>query len=201
VNDYEAGGKMKVWVVVGLICLLLAACGEPAPDFRGQVVNPPRMAQDFALEDQFGGTFRLQDQRGSPVVLYFGYISCPDVCPTTLGNWKMVEKALGVDADRVRFVMITVDPERDTPERMRVHMNLFSPSFLGLTGTPDELEPIYRAWGIYHEKVYIEGSPAQYSVDHTATTFLIDSDGQLRLTYPYGTPADDIGHDLRLLLK
>jgi protein SCO1/2 len=192
----------RVRVLVALLaCLLLSTCGEPTPDFRGQAVGPPRLAQDFALADQFGGTFRLQDQRGHVVLLYFGYISCPDVCPTTLGTWKLVEKNLGVDADRVRFVMITVDPERDTPERMRVHMNLFSASFLGLTGTLDELEPVYRAFGVYRQKVYIEGSPAQYSIDHTATVFLVDSDGRLRLTYPYGTTADDIVHDLQLLLK
>jgi protein SCO1/2 len=184
-----------------LACLVLTTCGgTPAPDFRGQVVNPPRVAQDLALADQFGGIFRLADQLGHPVLLYFGYISCPDVCPTTLGTWKAVEKALGADADRVRFAMITVDPERDTPERMRVHMNLFSPSFLGLTGTAEELEPVYRAYGIYRQKVYIEDSPAQYSVDHTATTFLVDPEGQLRVIYPYGTPADDMVHDLQVLL-
>ena len=184
-----------------LLALLLSACGGAALEFRGQAVNPPRVAQDFALPDQFGGTFRLQEQRGHPVLLYFGYISCPDVCPTTLGTWKMVEKALGADAEQVRFVLITVDPDRDTPDRMRVHMNLFSPAFLGLTGTPDELEPIYRAYGIYHQKVYLEGSQARYSVDHTATAFLVDPAGQLRVTYPYGTPAADIVNDLQLLLK
>ena len=112
-----------------------------------------------------------------------------------------MEKALGPDADRVRFVMVTVDPERDTAERMRVHMDLFSPNFLGLTGTLEELEPVYRAYGIYREKVLVEGSMVKYTVDHTATTFLVDPEGQLRLTYTYGTPADDIVHDLQLLLK
>lgn len=185
-----------------LLMILLASCGgTPALELRGQEINPPRVAQDFALKDQFGGTFQLKDQHGHPVLLYFGYISCPDVCPTTLGTWKAVEKALGAEADQVRFALITVDPERDTPERLRVHMNLFSPSFLGLTGTADELELVYRAFGVYHQKVYIEDSPAQYSVDHTAATFLVDPDGRLRATYPYGTPADDIVHDLQLLIQ
>jgi protein SCO1/2 len=193
--------KTRPLPAIVFLLILLAACGgEPTPEFRGQEVNPPRVAQDFALEDQFGGTFALKDQRGHPVLLYFGYISCPDVCPTTLGTWKAVEKAPGADADRVRFVLITVDPERDTPERLRVHMNLFSPSFLGLTGTEDELDAVYRAFGVYHQKVYIEDSPAQYSVDHTATTFLVDPEGRLRVTYSYGTPAEDIVHDLQLLL-
>ncbi len=193
--------KSASLTLLALLALLLASCGEPAPEFRGAVVNPPRMAQDFQLPDQFGGTFGLKDQRGHPVLLYFGYVSCPDVCPTTLGNWKLVEKALGPDADRVRFVMVTVDPERDTAERMRVHMDLFSPNFLGLTGTLEELEPVYRAYGIYREKVLVEASQAKYTIDHTATTFLVDPEGQLRLTYTYGTPAGDIVHDLQLLLK
>ncbi len=187
-------------VVWWIVCLLLIACGETLT-FRGTEVHPPRLAQDFTLTDQHGRPFRLSEQQGRPVLLFFGYISCPDVCPTTLGTWKQVHKALGEDASRVRFVFVTVDPEKDTPEKMQTHLNLFGADFVGLTGTAQELEPVYRAYGIYHNKVYVASSQLDYTVDHTATEFLIDPQGNLRVTYSFGTMPEDIAHDLQQLLK
>jgi protein SCO1/2 len=164
-------------------------------------MEPPLAAPDFALTDQHGQPFRLSDQRGKVVLLFFGYTQCPDVCPTTLATWRKVHEALGDDAGRVRFVFVTVDPERDTAERLGRHVEAFNPDFLGLTGSPQELEAAYSTFGVVHEVDTSSQSAAGYLVNHTATTFVIDPSGQWRLRLPYGTSAEDIAHDVRELLK
>jgi protein SCO1/2 len=186
---------------IALGCLLLAACGPPTPSFRGNALDSPIAAPDFVLTDQHGQPFRLSEQRGRVVLLFFGYASCPDVCPTTLGIWKRVQADLGADAERVRFVFVTVDPERDTQERMREHLALFSPDFVGLTGTLEELEPIYQAYGVFREKETLPDSELGYQIVHTSSAYVIDADGYWRLRFLFGTPAEDIVHDVRELLK
>jgi protein SCO1/2 len=181
------------------LAVLLAACG-PGPSFRGSVLDEPLPVPDFALTDQYGGTFRLSDQRGRAVLLFFGYTSCPDVCPTTLATWRQAHQALGTDASQVRFVFVTVDPERDTPERLGLHVNAFNPDFVGLTGTPAELEAVYQIFGVFYERDDASGSALGYLVSHTATAFLLDPDGRWRVRLTYGTPAEDIVHDVRQLL-
>jgi protein SCO1/2 len=156
---------------------------------------------DFSLTDESGGTFRLADQRGKVVLLFFGYTSCPDVCPTTLANWRKVHEALGDDAARVRFVFVTVDPERDTVEKLGLHVNAFNPDFIGLTGDQAELESVYRIFDVFYEKDTSSGSALGYLVSHTATTFVLDPQGVWRLRETYGTPVDDIVHDVRQLLE
>ncbi len=185
--------------LAALVAIVLAACGSPS--FRGSVLDGPVAVPDFTLTDQYGRPFRLSDQQGNVVLLFFGYTQCPDVCPTTLATWRRVHQELGDDAARVRFVFITVDPERDTQERLGLHVSAFSPDFVGLTGTPDELQAVYDIFGVYHEKDTSSGSAAGYLVAHTATTFLVDPEGRWRLGEPYGTLAEDIVHDIRQLLK
>lgn len=188
-------------VVVLLGSLSLAACGQSPPSFRGNALDSPVPAPEFALTDQHGEFFRLSEQRGQVVLLFFGYASCPDVCPTTLSTWRRVIEELGADADQVRFVFVTVDPERDTRERLREHLALFSPDIVGLTGTLEELEPVYQAYGVYREKETLPDSELGYQVTHTASAYVIDSDGHWRLRHLFGTPAEDIVHDIRQLLK
>jgi protein SCO1/2 len=165
------------------------------------VLEEPVAVPDLALADQHGGTFHLSDQRGSVVLFFFGYTQCPDVCPTTLATWRKVHQALGDDAERVRFVFVTVDPERDTPERLGLHVGAFNPDFVGLTGTQEELEAAYAIFDVYYEKDTSSGSAAGYLVSHTATTFVLDPEGQWRLRETYGTEVEDIVHDIRQLLK
>lgn len=197
---------MRKTTIIGLtiallVPLVLTACWHSTPSFRGTVLDPPIPAPDFTLTDQGGQPFRLGDQRGKVVLLFFGYTNCPDVCPTTLATWKRVYDALGDDADRVRFVFITVDPERDTPERLREHLAIFNPNFVGLTGTLDELAPVYGAYGIFREKDAATESALGYLVSHTASVAVIDRDGQRRLSFSFGTPAEDIVHDLHQLWR
>ncbi|MBN1954388.1 MAG: SCO family protein [Anaerolineae bacterium] len=180
-------------------CLVLLAC-EPSPSFYGDVVDPPRPAPDFALTDQYRNTFRLSDQRGKVVLLFFCYTSSTDVCPATLRAWRQVHDALGADAAAVRFVLVTVDPRRDAPERLLEHMALFSPDFIGLTGELEELEPVYQAYGVYREEIPRPGGGDGYRISHTASVYVIDPDGYWRLHHIFGTPPEEIVHDLQQLM-
>lgn len=179
--------------------LLLGGCG--APSFRGTVLDPPVPVPDFQLVDEHGQPFRLSDQRGRVVLFFFGYSSCPDVCPTTLATWRRVHEALGEDAERVRFVFVTVDPERDTPERLGMHVDAFQPDFVGLTGSQAELEAVYQVFDVFHEKDTSSQSALGYLVSHNATTFVVDPQGQWRLRESYGTLVEDLVHDIRQLIE
>lgn len=189
----------RILVLTLLLAVTLTACGGRS--FRGSVLEEPVAVPDFALTDQRGETFRLSDQRGKVLVLFFGYTQCPDVCPTTLATWRKVHEALGDDAGRVRFVFITVDPERDTPERLGLHVGAFNPDFVGLTGATDELQVVYEIFDVFFEKDTSSGSAAGYLVSHTATTFVLDPKGRWVLRESYGTPVDDLVHDIRQLLE
>ena len=190
----------RAWSVLGVLLLTAAgACGPAEPEFYGTTrveVGPP---EDFTLTDQYGKPYRLADHRGKVVLLFFGYAHCPDVCPVTLSNWARVEEALAAEAD-VEFVFVTVDPERDTVERLRDHLEIFSDNFRGLTGTEEQVIPVYESFGIYREKVPISSSAMGYVVDHSTVMLLLDRNGQVRLTFPFDADPDEIVHDVRRLL-
>ena len=191
--------RVRRAAVLGLLVgLLLSACG--APSFRGSPLDPPVDVPDFQLVDEHSQPFRLSDERGRVVLLFFGYTSCPDVCPTTLATWRQVHESLGKDAERVRFVFVTVDPERDTTERLGMHVDAFQPDFVGLTGSQEELEAVYEVFDVFYEKDTSSQSALGYLVSHTATTFVIDPEGRWRLRESYGTLVEDLVHDIRQLL-
>ncbi len=191
--------------LLGLALALLAGAAFPCRvaqgPFRDEAIEPPAPAPDFTLRTADGQSFRLGAERGKVVVLYFGYTSCPDVCPTTLAQLADIKTDLGEAAARLRVALVTVDPERDTPERLRTYTAAFDPTFLGLTGSRQALAKVWKAYGVYAEKKRVAGSPLGYLVNHSARTYIVDADGQLRLTLPFGTPTDAFLHDLRILLK
>jgi protein SCO1/2 len=181
------------FLVLVLASILLPAC-QPY-QFKGTPYPDPQPAADFQLEAANGQSFHLSDQRGKVTLLYFGYTSCPDLCPTTLADASQVLKELGNDAERVRFLFVTVDPERDTPDVLAHYVAAFNPAIVGLTGTPDELASVRQAFGVLADK---EAPDAL--VTHTSRVFLVDPEGRLRLSYVYGTPPDDMVQDIRQLL-
>lgn len=170
---------------VGLIALMLppalAACRHASASFRGSKFDPARPAPDFTLTDQHGRPFRLAKQRGRIVLLFFGYTRCPDVCPTTLAVWRRTQAALGRDGGRVRFVLITVDPEWDTSARLGRYLAACSPEFIGLSGTPDALAAVYRAYGVVREKVAHPGSEPGYLVTHPLHGLRVPAGGRVEL--------------------
>lgn len=176
----------------------------PAPGLQERQafrLQPPAPAHDFVLTDQHGRPFQLSAQKGHPVLLFFGYTHCPDVCPTTLVTFKSVKELLGERARDVRFVFITVDPERDTPERLREHVGYYDPDFVALWGPPKEIDSVRAAYGIVATREQQEGAPGGYWIVHTAASLLVDPQGRLSALYPFGTSAEEIAADLRQLLR
>jgi protein SCO1/2 len=196
--------RTTLWTLIGLtlvagIAFLTWSAIRPYA-FHGMVLQSPMKAADFTLPGQNGQSVSLKDFRGKIVLLYFGYTTCPDVCPTTLADLHQARTALGKQADEVQVLMVTVDPERDTQQVMADYMNHFDSSFIGLIGTPEQVAEVATYYGIYYEKE--EGNSALgYLMNHTATVMAIDKDGYLRLVFPFGTAAKDITADLEYLLS
>jgi protein SCO1 len=198
--------KIPTWlqVVLGVAAVVLivgAAFMFLRPyQYHGAVLQSPKPATDFTLTAAGGKPVSLSDYRGKLVVLYFGYTFCPDVCPTTLAEVTKAVQKLGKKAEDVQVIMVTVDPERDTPERLAEYMSYFNPNFVGLSGTPEQIAAAATPFGIFYEKH--EGTPASgYLVDHTATVNVLDREGRLKLLWPFGTEGDAMAADLAQLLK
>jgi protein SCO1/2 len=187
---------------VGFIFLVISisiSCRKPA-DFKGIKTPENTAAQNIQLTDQNGRQFKLTDYRGKVILIFFGFTHCPDVCPMTLHRFKKVDEELKIN-NRVKFVYITVDPERDTPERLKEYMETYGPNFIGLTGSKDALESIYTNYGVFTEKVEMPESALGYTINHTSRIFVIDREGYWRLLIPYDSAPEDILHDIRLLLN
>lgn len=187
---------MRVLRNLTLAALVLTACGEP---IRGVVMEDPEPAPALALTAFDGTQFALENEKGKLVLLFFGYTHCPDVCPTTMGDWARAKRALGERAERVRFVFVSMDPDRDTPELAQEYARQFESSFVGLSGTTEEIEALKKAWSI---AAYPEGDPrtGAYTVAHPAHTFVVDRQGRLRVLFPPGVSGEELAADLRRLL-
>ena len=187
--------------VVALIGLTATRARPASPAFHGLKISPAAPVAEFVLLDQHRRSFSLRGQRGRAVVLAFGYTHCPDVCPATLGMLKRVHAELGADAGRVRFVFVTTDPVRDTPERLTHYLALFRADFVGLTGSPTALARVYRDFGIYPERYTAAANAAPYLVSHATAVYLIDPAGLLRFSYPWAMRPRDFAEDIHLVLN
>lgn len=156
----------------------------------GTMIDPPRELSDFTLIGTDGQPLSLSDLRGKVTLLFFGYTHCPDVCPLTMGEYKRIKAALGDQADEVNFLMISVDGERDTPEHLNRYIGSFDEDFLGMTGTEDDLKRIGTDYGLFFQANTEEGE--NYTVDHTASMFMVDQEGYLRTIFTFGTEPDVI---------
>jgi protein SCO1 len=152
----------------------------------------------FRLTSHEGKPFTDQDLKGKPFVVFFGFTHCPEVCPTTLYDLTQDLEALGSDADKLRVAFITVDPEQDTPELMKTYLSSFDPRIVGLTGTNEEIATAAKAYKIYYRKVPTENA---YTMDHSATVFLMDSKGDFYGTSNFQEPAETRRAKLKQLIK
>jgi len=184
-------------IVVGLF--VMTSC--TSYEFKGATIEPPDVAVDFTLTDQNNNAFRLADQRGKVVVIFFGYTNCPDICPATMSDMQVVMNRLGDQRDQLKVVFITVDPERDTSERLQRFIGMFNQDIIGLTGDPAILSSVYKAYGAGATRRDLPDSALVYAMDHTATSTIIDKQGQRRLLFGFGTSVDDMFSDLSALIN
>jgi len=189
--------KAAMLLVAG--ALALSGCGAGAPKFKASDVSGAGFGRDFTLTDPAGRQRTLADYRGKVVVLFFGYTQCPDVCPTTLSTLAETMKSLGADADRVQVIFVTVDPDRDTGEIIASYVTAFNPSFVGLRGDSEAIARTAKEFKILYQK-RPGRTPESYTVDHSAGTFVFDTQGRLRLYVGTGQGPDVFAHDIRELL-
>lgn len=185
---------------VFVVALLAAAAGCERSAFRSTDVSGAQFGRDFELVDHNGKPRRLGDFHGKVVVMFFGFTHCPDVCPVTLAELAAAKRKLGADGARVQVLLVTVDPQRDTPQVLSRYVTAFDPDFLGLSGSPQQIATVAREFKVVYQKV--DGKqPDSYTVDHSAGTFIFDPQGRLRLYVSYGQGAEVFAHDIALLLK
>ena len=183
-----------------VLAVLTVACSPAAPKFRSTDITGVDYGKALALTGQDGKPRTLADFRGKAVVLFFGFVHCPDVCPTTLAEMAGVMKALGEDAARVQVLFVTVDPERDTAEVLSKYVPAFHPSFLGLYGDAEATQRAAKEFKVFYDK-RAGTTPDSYSVDHSAQSYVLDPAGRLRLFVRHDRIATDLAADLRALLK
>jgi protein SCO1/2 len=199
-NKRNALKKMAASATVLLGVTELVGCSEKKPSFSGIDLTGADYAKDFALTDHNGKERSLKDFAGKVVVIFFGYVQCPDVCPTSMAELAEVKKQLGKNGDRLQGLFVTLDPERDKPEVLKAYMEAFDPTFLALYTTPEKLQILAKDYKVYYKKV--EGkTPTSYTMDHTAGSYVYDTQGHLRLFTRYGSGAAALTGDINLLLQ
>lgn len=188
-----------------LAVALAVSVAGPAPavraaddaTLRAGTFSPPRVAPDFSLRGSDGQELTLARYRGKVILLVFGFTSCPQVCPTTLATLAAARQKLGASASEVQVVYVTVDPARDDPERMRTYLAAFDPTFVGGTGSEEQLAAVRAGYGVMAQKVTGESGAGFV---HSSYVYLIDREGKLRALMPYGQSSDDFVHDVGILL-
>jgi protein SCO1/2 len=191
--------------LLGVACLMaLTGCDRlagsaPKASFKAVDITGAEYARELSLPDADGQRRRLSDFKGKVTLVFFGFTQCPDVCPSTLAELAAVKRDLGKDGERVQAVFVSVDPERDTPQILKAYMASFGPDFVALRGTPEETKVAAQNFKVFYAKSpgKVEGS---YTVDHTAGTYVFDAQGKVRLFVRYGSGAEALRHDLKLLL-
>jgi protein SCO1/2 len=198
--------KHKFLAIFGLAVLIAAGLAYFVKSGDSKDASGPyygiyygKNAPDFTLSDPEGKPVSISAFEGKEVLLSFGYTSCPDICPTTLVQLNSVTQKLGEkESEDLQVVFVTIDPERDTPERLEEYIPYFNESFIGLTGSPDEIKKAADAYSVFYEKEKRGDSGSVYFMNHTQTLFLIDKNGTLLLLYPYENfDADRIASDIR----
>lgn len=192
--------KVFLFIVVTILGLSAGVYFFRPHTFHGTVIQSPNPSFNFKLTG-VNGDVSLSDFRGKLVLIYFGYTFCPDICPATLANIGQALRSMSEsEAGDVQTIMISLDPERDTPEKLAEYVSHFYPSFIGITGSEEKLAEVTSLYGIFYEKN--KGSMAtDYLIDHTATLLVIDREGNLKLVFPFGVTSEEIADDLKYMLR
>lgn len=191
---------MLRFLMIAATALALAGCGgETGTRFYNTDLTGAAYGKSLSLTDHHGDRRELADFKGKVVTLFFGFTQCPDVCPSSLSTMSEVMRQLGADADRLQVLFVTVDPERDTRELLEAYVPAFDPRFLGLYGDLEETAEVAREFKVFYRKSGDVEGP-NYTIDHSAGTYVFDPNGRLRLYIKHGEPVGNIVGDIRLLL-
>jgi protein SCO1/2 len=175
-----------------VVCTSLAAAQKKGADQAA--------GGDFALTDHDGKRFRLSDQRGKVVLLFFGYTSCTEACPVILGRINSVFKQLGGDGDKALAVFVSVDPQRDTTQVLREYVHYFSAHTVALTGTKDEIDAVVKQYGAKYE-IEKSSSALGYHINHTTDIYLLDRQGELRERFKHTDRAELMAAGVKRVLN
>ncbi len=189
-----------VVITMSAALLALSACSPPPPPFNASEVSGIAYGKDIGIADTRGQIRRVEDFKGQITLVFFGFTRCPDVCPSTLMRLRQVRDALGPDADKLQVLLVSVDPERDTPDRLEAYVKNFDPSFIGLRPEPAELDKVIKAFHAIAVKVPTADGK-DYTVDHSATLYVYDRRNQLRLIAQPDIAIDAFASDLRRLAQ
>lgn len=187
------------WLFIPLFCALASACSQEVPVFHATDLTGATFGRQLTLSDHNGQLRSLSDFQGKAVVVFFGYTACPDVCPGTLARFAEVMKSLGKDATRVQVFFVTLDPERDTADRMKTFVPWFHPTFIGLRGDTEQTRATAKEFRIFSARKDVSGAIG-YVLDHSAGAYIYDPAGRLRLYVKDDARVEEIVADLRQLL-
>lgn len=191
--------RLSSAIVLAFVLLTAAGCGERPPSFHALDITGADYGHGFSLTDAAGRTRQLIDFRGKVVVLFFGYVQCPDVCPSTLANLAEVMRHLGADADRIQVLFVTLDPQRDTPQLLAEYVPAFDRRFVGLYGDVATTDRVAKDFKVFYQR-RPGVTESSYTIDHTAASYVFDTTGRLRLYVRSGENVDELVADLRQLL-
>lgn len=194
--------RFALAAVTALAALTLAGCQKSSPEkqaFKGVDLTGAEYARTLNLTDQDGRARSLADFKGKVVVVFFGYTQCPDVCPTTMAEVAEVKRSLGAEGDKVQGVFVTIDPERDTAQLLQAYMASFDPTFVALRGSIEQTQAAAKEFKVFFAKVPGK-TPETYTMDHTAASFIFDKAGRVRVYARYGSGAQALADDIKLLL-
>ena len=183
---------------ISLIFFLFSCSKAPDLKFNGSDITEARLNSSFILTSHLGKSTKLKDFRGKVVAIFFGFTYCPDICPTTMYELKAIKDSLGDDGDKLQVVFVSLDPERDTIKLMESYIPSFDSSFIGLTGSGDNIKKIASQYKIFYQKV---GEGKNYTIDHSSAIYLIDKKGSIRVRHPYGSSQEMIISDIRSLIS
>ena len=182
-----------------IFSLILVSCAKNAEfKFNGSDISNANLNSSFELLSHTGEIKKITDFKGSVVAIFFGFTHCPDICPTSMQELKFIKESLGKQSDKLQVIFITLDPERDNQSLLNSYVPSFDKSFIGLTGSQEDINRVARQYKIFHMKV---GEGDSYTIDHSSGIYIIDKDGKIRVRHPYGSKVESIIEDIQHLIS
>lgn len=182
-----------------IFSLILASCAKNAEfKFNGSDISNANLNSSFELLSHTGEIKKITDFKGSVVAIFFGFTHCPDICPTSMQELKFIKESLGMQSDKLQVIFITLDPERDNQSLLNSYVPSFDKSFIGLTGSQEDINRVASQYKIFHMKV---GEGDSYTIDHSSGIYIIDKDGKIRVRHPYGSKVESIIEDIQHLIS